>query len=144
MIWLLNWTRFQSGSYLVNRSSILSLVPNLWAIIMSAAMHSISHWNHMSWWFLLSWDLANEEFLYKNSLSHKTFAAPSIGTQIILNLYLNETIKSIVIYNAMNSAQKLEFSTVFSLLEYHIIGAGLQYKTTPVWYLRVALSTSLS
>ena len=43
----------------------------------------------------------------------KTFISPSIGTPIILNLYLNETIKSVVIRNAKNSAPKVELSTVF-------------------------------
>ena len=74
----------------------------------------------------------NEAFLYTDSLSQKTFAAPSIGTPIILNLYLNETFKFVAIHNASNSAPKVEFSTIFYLLEYQIIGAESQYKIIPV------------
>ena len=61
------------------------------------------------------------------------FAAPSIGTPIIPNLYLNETIKSVAIHNAENSAPKVELSTLFWLLEYHMINAELQYQRIPVW-----------
>ena len=69
--------------------------------------------------------------MYTDPLSQKTFAAPSVDTPIIINLYLNETIKSVAICNAKNSATKVELSTIFYLLEYQIIGAELQYKIIP-------------
>ena len=48
--------------------------------------------------------------------------APLTSTLIILNLYLNETIKSVAICNAEKFLSKVGLSSLFYLLEYHIIG----------------------
>ena len=106
--------------------------------------HVLPWLKYMAWCFFLSLDPANEAFLYTYLLSHKTFDDSSIGTPIILNLYLNETIKFVAIHNATNSVPKTELSTVFCLLEYQIIGTELQYKIFAVWDWRVALSLALS
>ena len=63
----------------------------------------------MDWYFLLSWDSENDALLYTDSLPQKKIADPSIGTPIILNLYLNETIKSVGICYATILPQKLNF-----------------------------------
>ena len=46
-------------------------------------------------------------WFYTYSLSQKTFAAPSIVTPIIINLYLNEMINSGEIHIAKNSYPKV-------------------------------------
>ena len=84
----------------------------------------------MAWCFSLSWNVENEAFLNTYFLSQRTFAAPSICTSIIINLYLNETINSVAIFNTKNSAW---------VLDYQMIGAELKYKITPVWDLLVAI-----
>ena len=107
-------------------------------------MYPLAWWKQMDWWFFLSLDSANEEFLYKYSLSQKPSSYPSLGTPIILNLYLNEPIKFITIRNATNSFPKFELSNIFCLLEYQIIGSELQYKIISVWDFQVALSPAWS
>ena len=97
MIQFINWTRFQQGSYSFNIPAILSLLSTPWTNIMSSAMHYLARWKYMAWSFFLSWDSENESFLYTYYLSQKIFADPSIYTPTILNLYLNETIKSTAI-----------------------------------------------
>ena len=84
-------------------------------MILSSAMHSLDWWKQMAWWFFLSWDSENEGFLYTDSLSQKTVTNPSIGTSIILNLYLNEINKSVAIHNATTLPPKVEPLTVFWL-----------------------------
>ena len=82
--------------------------------------------------FFLSLDSANEVFLYTDSFSQKNISAPSIGIQIFIDFYLNETIKSIAIRNATNSALGVKLLTIFCILEYQIIGDELQYKIFPI------------
>ena len=53
--------------------------------------------------------------MYTNILLQKTFDATQIGNPIIINLYLNVTIKYIMIRNATNSAPEVDLSTVFCL-----------------------------
>jgi hypothetical protein len=67
------------------------------------------------------------EFLTTVSLSTNTLAEFSIGTPIILKLYLSAFICSVAIRNATNSDLKVEVSTVFCVLEYQMIGALFKY-----------------
>ena len=72
------------------------------------------------------------EFLTTASLSQNIFVGPSIGMPIIQSLYCNACIISVAIFAAINSDPKVDVSTVFCRLEYHIIGARHTNNNTPV------------
>ena len=67
-----------------------------------------------------------------DGLSQNTSAGPSIGTPNIRILYLNPSIISVAICNAINLEPKLDDSTVLWRLLYHIIGGFLTKIIIPV------------
>ena len=67
-------------------------------------------------------------------LSHNTLVTSNIGIPNILNLNLSANIFSMHILSAMNSLDKLEFSTVDFRLLCKITGAQSMNITNPVWY----------
>ena len=60
-------------------------------------------------WTKCNVDVGIVEFLTTESLSSKAFAAPSIGTPIIHNLYLIAFFNSEAVFSAMYSDPKVEF-----------------------------------
>ena len=65
-------------------------------------------------------------------LSHKTWLAPSIDIPIILSQSQILMMSPITILSATNSAQVINVSTEFCLLEYHLIGVLLTNSRMPV------------
>lgn len=62
-------------------------------------------------------------FMMTETLFTSMFAGPSIGTPIIRSLYQRDLISSVAVFKEMNSAPKVEVSTVHCDLECQIIGA---------------------
>ena len=80
---------------------------------------------------LLKADVGILGFLTTDMLSQNTSAGPSTGIPKHINLYLRASIISVEILRATNYDSKLEASTVFFCLLYHMIGALLTYMMIP-------------
>jgi len=108
-------------------------VPAMWLTLAMLAVTAC-----LTWWYAIAlcffFRMLDGNVLLSTTLllSHKTWLAPSIGTPIIHNLYLNSTMSSIAILSATNSAPYVDVSTVFCLFGYHLIGVSLTKNRIPV------------
>ena len=73
-------------------------------------------------------------------LSPYIWVGPSMGTPIILSLYLNPHETSMACFLATNLAPKTALSTVACLFVYQMMHAILMKKQNPIWDLCLTLS----
>ena len=70
--------------------------------------------------------------MYTDPLSQKTFAAPSVDTPIIINLYLNETIESAVVHNVTNPVPEFDYQTYSTSWNTRLLVLNYNIKSSPV------------
>ena len=96
------------------------------------AMLSRNLWYTMELCFLFSTDSGLDTFVTTLWLSQKQLVGPSIGTPIILNLYLMPSFISVALFSATNSLPKPLLSMMFCCLEYQVIGAPFRKNIIPL------------